>query len=67
MCKMFDYEKHIEYIIRETLAWAEGQVVPEEIKLQTEEEFNQRGFDATIGFNDCLAQIINSFKEIQGL
>lgn len=63
MCKMFDYEKHVEHIIRETLAWAE-----EQLKEITEDfdgvysKFPAR--EAAIIINN---RIRNFFKEIQGL
>lgn len=59
----------IDAIIRETLAWAEEQVVPR----ANEEPFIGHECGKCLRniyceqWNLCRAQIINSFKEIQGL
>lgn len=59
----------IEIVVAETLAWAEEQVVPR----ANEELFTGHECGKCLRniyceqWNLCRAQIINSFKEIQGL
>lgn len=52
----------IEIVVAETLAWAEEQVVPDKAQ-----DMPSRMMAETDAYNECRAQIINSFKEIQGL